>query len=483
MEERDNALARAAKDQARAQVPPSAVLSSSGRARSNPVAPFADAAGAVSVKEHVWERFARLSHALTQEWDYDQFTHTIAHEAAALFGATAAACWSLEATEASFTLMNTAGLDEPDKTPPARSQVPARISMTDSPLLQRVARSADVATLDIASPSPGGADLAVSRISAGGTVHTALAIPLSAHHRVLAILLVGFPAGDRLDAETLPQARLLGSVCGMALESLGLQSRLRETNGRLVSASLQAQQHADDLEAEKAQHEAFMGMIAHELGTPLTVIKMLSDKIVRGHAPESRWAAVGHSIRSQVARLQRLSEDLRDASRLATGNFTITCAEVDVAALVREVVNEQQLTTESHALAVQAPDVPVRGYWDQQRLVQAVGNLLSNAIKYSPAGGEVTVTITATPDVAEITVRDRGAGLSADDLVQLFQPYNRLFRVRGAQGSGLGLFITKGIVEAHGGTIVARSQGLGEGSAFIITLPIRAAQSAQPDSC
>jgi signal transduction histidine kinase len=123
---------------------------------------------------------------------------------------------------------------------------------------------------------------------------------------------------------------------------------------------------------------------------------------------------------------------------------------VDLVAVARQTVEELQPTTTRHSLTLVAPSDAMVGQWDPGRVAQALTNLLSNAIKYSPDGGEVEVVLSHLDGEVEVSVSDRGIGIAQEDLPLLFQPYSRLYRERRAKGVGLGLYIVKGIVEAHG---------------------------------
>ena len=135
---------------------------------------------------------------------------------------------------------------------------------------------------------------------------------------------------------------------------------------------------------------------------------------------------------------------------------------------------EAQATSGEHTIRVEAPDGPLEGIWDRDRLAQIFRNLLGNAIKYSPDGGEIVLRIEDRGDRAELSIRDHGLGIEAAALPKLF---DRLYRAEsstgGVKGIGLGLYITRELVEAHGGRIWAESEGPGHGSTFRFTLPYR----------
>ena len=171
-------------------------------------------------------------------------------------------------------------------------------------------------------------------------------------------------------------------------------------------------------------------------------------------------------VQRELRRLVRLVNDLLDASRLTSGQFTLVREMGDLAALATEVVEQLRPVAPYHTLAIELPDTPVMGNWDGGRLQQALGNLLDNAIKYSDEGTTVTVRVWTMQETAHVSVHNRGTSIPSADVGQLFRPYARLQSASGRQGSGLGLFITKCIVEAHGGTLRLEPQTAeGQGNA------------------
>jgi signal transduction histidine kinase len=135
-------------------------------------------------------------------------------------------------------------------------------------------------------------------------------------------------------------------------------------------------------------------------------------------------------------------------------------------------VEARQATTERHQLVLEAPE-QLEGEWDPGRLGQVLDNLLGNAITYSPDGGMVRVAVRQEDGQAIISVSDQGLGLRQGDLGQLFQLFSRLETGREIRGTGLGLYISRGIVEAHGGSVRAESAGPGRGATFTVALPLK----------
>jgi signal transduction histidine kinase len=180
---------------------------------------------------------------------------------------------------------------------------------------------------------------------------------------------------------------------------------------------------------------------------------------------------------AQVARLALLIDDLLDIGRLREGRLALRCEAVDLVALARQVVDRLQAElrlddTDSREIRVEAGADTLPGTWDPRRLDQVLTNLLSNALKYSPAGSPVTVRLDRADGWARLSIRDHGIGIPTDEHEHLFRPFQRGRNAPAmyAGGLGLGLSISKGIVDRHGGRIRAESCE-GEGSTFTVELP------------
>jgi signal transduction histidine kinase len=234
-------------------------------------------------------------------------------------------------------------------------------------------------------------------------------------------------------------------------------------------AEREANQRLRELDRLK---DDFVSTISHELRTPLTSITGYVELAREQADPETnRYLAV---VERNATRLLSLVNDLLFVARLQSGRLELEYEQVDVAKLVAESV----ATAKPHAvganvelrLRLTGGDTAVRG--DRRRLAQVVDNLVSNAIKFSPDAGSVDLTVDRGNGKVLIEVEDHGIGISERERERLFE---RFFRTQGAldrqiPGTGLGLYITKSIVEAHGGSVAARSV-VGEGSSFVVELP------------
>jgi PAS domain S-box-containing protein len=222
--------------------------------------------------------------------------------------------------------------------------------------------------------------------------------------------------------------------------------------------------------AERLQRE-FMAMVTHDLKSPLTSIKGFAQLMQRrqNYSPSATTAIV-----DQTTHLERLIDDLLDAARFEAGHAELRRQRVDLVALVRTVAAHAQAGSQAHSVRIEVAPGPIWGDWDPDRLAQVLRNLLSNAIKYSPDGGEILVEAHRTEDGAGavVSVTDRGIGIPRQAQPRVF---DRFFRVgdtdASPHGLGLGLHISRSLVEAHGGRIEVESTP-GVGSRFSFTLPV-----------
>jgi PAS domain S-box-containing protein len=282
---------------------------------------------------------------------------------------------------------------------------------------------------------------------------------------------LSFKDGRTFERYSQPQ-RLGGDVVG------------RVWSFRDVSARIHAEQHrdhllADEREARPLAEEAvrvrddFLSVASHELRTPVAslmlVIQSLEHRLDRFDIDKVRWAVANAS--RQVERLGRLIDSLLDVSRFQAGKLELKRDFVDLAAIARDVVD--QLADQAVRLNTQvtlSSDRPVIGRWDGFRLEQAATNLLSNALKFG-LSRPVAVKVSAADGIARLTVSDHGIGIPEALRPRLFQRFSRGVSARSYGGLGLGLYITRLVVEAHHGTIGVTSEE-GQGSTFTVELPI-----------
>lgn len=247
-------------------------------------------------------------------------------------------------------------------------------------------------------------------------------------------------------------------------------ARLLEESRRYANALVEADRRKDD----------FLAMLAHELRNPLAPVRNAVEILRRAGTTEAAVAKAHSIISRQVAHMARLIDDLLDVARIARGKIQLRTEPCDLAGVVRQTAEDYRpsLSAAGVMLDLEAPDRPLPLTGDPTRLAQVVGNLLHNAGKFTPRGGKIEVSVNAVPatHTATVTVRDTGSGIEAGVLSRLFEPFSQAAQQsdRGQGGLGLGLALVKGLVELHGGTVTAASDGPGLGSTFTLRLPLAA---------
>ncbi len=245
---------------------------------------------------------------------------------------------------------------------------------------------------------------------------------------------------------------------------------------RLAIAVENARLYAEAEQAVRARDE-FLAIASHELKTPLAPLRIriqtIERLIARGElaaVPREKLLQLFVGAEGQVMRLDGLINDLLDLTRIRAKRFRLDTAPMDLAATVREIVRQHraEILAGGGTVSVEA-DTPVIGSWDRMRLEQVLVNLLTNAAKYAP-GTRIEVRVEASAARARLLVRDEGPGIAPEDRERVFLPFERAARTSGAAGLGLGLFIVRQIVEAHGGAVGLESAP-GGGTTFIVDLP------------
>ena len=231
-----------------------------------------------------------------------------------------------------------------------------------------------------------------------------------------------------------------------------------------------------ELQRSLRMRDEFMSMVAHELRTPLNTLfletQMRTLNLERGNlaafAPEKLPKMVARDAR-QIRSMVRLIDDMLVVSRISSGKLSIRREPVDLAALVRRVAEDLAPGPDQIRVQVQ-DDTQIEGFWDGFRVEQIVVNLISNALRYGE-GKPVDISLAKTRNSAVIEVRDHGIGIGAKDQERIFDAFERVMHQDRTGGLGLGLFITKQLVDAHGGAITLQSQP-GHGALFSVTLPL-----------
>jgi len=221
--------------------------------------------------------------------------------------------------------------------------------------------------------------------------------------------------------------------------------------------------------------ETFLSMLGHELQTPLSIIKGYTSTLARS---DTKWdmETLQNSLQVIEAESDRLSSIMNKlllASRIAAGTPALAKEQVQLSSLVEKVVRRLQAMTTVHSFQVEfESDFPPVSA-DPALMEEVLANLIENAIKYSPKGGKITVTGRSSSEEVRVTVADEGIGIPKEDVEHIFERFQRTDRsvVKKVKGIGLGLYICKSIIEAHGGRIEVASK-MGKGSQFTFTLPL-----------
>ncbi|MBI4337096.1 MAG: GAF domain-containing protein [Chloroflexi bacterium] len=215
-----------------------------------------------------------------------------------------------------------------------------------------------------------------------------------------------------------------------------------------------------------------LSLIAHELRTPLTFLLGFSELLAARKDLPAQAKEMASELHKQTEQMVTLAERLLELSRLQAGRVSLTWGWVGLKDVIAEQVNRAKALTDRHTFRVESPPYAVRIRADVTRVAQALGNLLSNAVKYSPQGGEIVVKVEETPKEVVLSVSDQGLGIAKEKAERLFQPFYRVQQAetRQIEGLGLGLALTRAIIEAHGGRIWVASEP-GKGSTFSFSLP------------
>ncbi|MEB3294702.1 MAG: chemotaxis protein CheB [Synechococcales bacterium] len=270
--------------------------------------------------------------------------------------------------------------------------------------------------------------------------------------------------------------------------------RMLDLYGRMVSemiALVQTQQdrevqidRARVAEAANTSKDEFLAMLSHELRTPLTSIRAWIQLMAQGLLDEAQTQQAIAVIQESALTQTKLIEDLLDVSRMVQQRFEIDPVPCDLMALLQQAIAQlhPQIQQKGLQLETDLQPFPARLSCDPMRILQAVANLLVNAIKFTPTGGSIILRAIEMPTQVQIQVSDTGIGIDSDELPYIFERFRQADSsiTRRAGGLGLGLFVVRSIVEAHGGTVVADSPGLNQGATFTLTLPKQEVVSAAP---
>jgi CheY-like chemotaxis protein len=244
-----------------------------------------------------------------------------------------------------------------------------------------------------------------------------------------------------------------------------------------ITMDITERKHAEQaLREADRQKDDFIATLAHELRNPLAPIRNAVELLRRTGQRDPQVVWCRDVIERQVAQMAHLLDDLLDVSRMTHGQFHLRHESLQLETVVERAIEIAQPIVEAagHALVVELPEQPVALRGDLTRLAQVISNLLINAAKYTAVGGRIRLAATVQRDGLTIAVQDNGIGIEARQLPRIFEMFGQVESAlaRSQGGLGIGLSLAKGLVELHGGRIEARSAGLGQGSEFLVHLPI-----------
>jgi signal transduction histidine kinase/ActR/RegA family two-component response regulator len=274
------------------------------------------------------------------------------------------------------------------------------------------------------------------------------------------------------------------------------QLRLLDLLARQAADYLE-RKHAENLlreyvqqltEAERRKDE-FLATLAHELRNPLAPISNAVQMLKEIGYTDPDLVENQELIERQLQHMVRLLDDLLDVSRITSNKLELRKTQVMLAAVIQSAIETSRLHIDSgaHELSMSLPTEPVYIEGDADRLAQVFSNLLNNAAKFTREGGRIWLSAERQGDEIAVSVKDNGIGIAPEMLPRLFEMFSQAESLyeRSHEGLGIGLWLIKGLVEMHGGTITAHSDGLGKGSEFIVRLPVIAktvtAESSRPD--
>ena len=308
------------------------------------------------------------------------------------------------------------------------------------------------------------------------------ALPEAVEQGYLKILDQVFESGEAFIATAAPYSHQQES--GGPVETRYLDfvyQPIKDTDGSVsgifvegVDATTRALNDAALRDADRRKDE-FLAMLAHELRNPLAPISTAAEVLTRRIASDDTALRAAEVVRRQAIQLTRIVDDLLDVSRISMGHVELkreTLLLSDVIELAIETVTPLWRARQ-HVITTHASLEPLYVTGDRARLVQSFGNVMTNAAKYTDARGRIGIHVSATADAVTVEISDTGAGISPEFMPRIFDLFAQADRTldRAQGGLGIGLSVVKRLVEMHGGSIAARSDGLGCGSSFEITLP------------
>jgi signal transduction histidine kinase/DNA-binding response OmpR family regulator len=362
----------------------------------------------------------------------------------------------LDATEVEVWVMRSGELELLASRPP-------RTSSASRPIVQDVAQKQEAFVVDDSSSTT------VSTLPFADARGFA-AMPLVIRDETLGVVVVGTaqPLGDAVN------------VLATVADSLAIgfaRSRGEEERAGLLARERNSREEA---EAANRSKDEFLAMVSHELRTPLNAITGWTAMLLAGGLDADRTNRALETITRNARSQAQLIDDLLDISRIVSGKLRLDVGKIELASIADLALESVRLAADSKGVVLHgAVDVAIGELQgDADRIQQIIWNLLTNAIKFTPKGGHVTLSVNRVSGSVEVAIQDSGQGIAPEFLPYVFDRFKQadatITRTKG--GLGLGLAIVKHLVELHGGTIEAQSEGLGKGSTFRVLLPASGAE-------
>jgi heavy metal sensor kinase len=288
------------------------------------------------------------------------------------------------------------------------------------------------------------------------------------------ILLFGLVGGRWLVGRALqPIDEISSAAVKISAGDLSQRINVGETESELGRLAAVLNSTFARLDAAFAQQQQFTADVAHELRTPVSVMLTQTQTALSRERAAAEYRETVEACERSAQRMRRLIESLLELARLDAGQETMKRLHFDLARTVNDCTKQVQPIADKRNVKLSTRLAPVEITGDAERLAQVITNLLVNAVQYNRPDGEVRVKLEPQPGLAILTVTDTGPGISAEDLPHVFERFYRGDKSRTASNgnAGLGLAISKAIVEAHGGTIEVSSQ-TGQGTTFTVRLPL-----------
>jgi len=312
-------------------------------------------------------------------------------------------------------------------------------------------------------------DLREDKVASALGIRSGIVVPLISGDRVLAVMGIHFTSTENpLSDEDILLLEAIGRQAGVAIEKARLFNETKQHLEALEKA------HRELMVLDRMKSD-FVSTVSHELRSPLAVIEGFAKTLVEHFDRidrETERESIEIILKKAIA-LEGLVENILDMSRIEEGRLEVSLEPLDIVELCELVREDQERVTERHEVSLEAQTGEITVVADREKVEVALGNLVRNAVKFSPDGGKVTISVREAGGMVEIEVSDQGIGIPIGEQERVFDRFYQVDsgETRTFQGSGLGLYITRELVEAMGGTVTMESEP-GLGSTFRFTLPL-----------